>query len=88
MKFPTHSEDVTTLTPKPDKDIQFFKNEKLSSHCGAPGGSTIVSEEAQVKFPASHQGLKIKHCHSCGMGCNRSLDSIPGQRNPICCAYS
>ena len=29
--------------------------------------------------------LRIWHCHSCGIGCRCSLDSIPGLGNSICC---
>ena len=34
----------------------------------------------QVQSLAQHNGLRIQHCHSCGIGYNSSSDSIPGPR--------
>ena len=33
---------------------------------------------AQVWSPAQHSGLRIRCCHSCGMGHSYSSDSLPG----------
>jgi len=40
------------------------------------------------EFLLWHSGLKIQHCHSCGIGCSSSSDSIPGPGTSICCGYS
>ena len=43
-----------------------------------PLGSTGM----QVRSLAQHSGLRIQHCHSCGLGCDCSLDLIPGLGPP------
>ena len=42
---------------------------------------------AWVRSLVQH-GLRIQHCHSCGVGCSCGLDLIPGQEISICCGYS
>ena len=36
----------------------------------------------QVGSPAQHSGLRIRHCHSCGLSLDCSSDLIPGQGTP------
>ena len=36
----------------------------------------------QVRSPAWHRGLRIRLCHSCGLGHNCSSDMIPGRETP------
>ena len=35
-----------------------------------------------VPSPAQHSGVRIQHCHSCGVGQDCSLDLIPGLGAP------
>ena len=37
-----------------------------------------VAVEAWVLSPTQHSGLKDWLCHSCGIGCSCSSDSVPG----------
>ena len=43
-----------------------------------------VTSEVQPPSPAQFSGLRIWHCHSCGVGCNCSSDSIPGLGLSMC----
>lgn len=38
----------------------------------------LGSAGKQVQSPGRHSGLRIHHCHSCGLGCKYSLYLIPG----------
>ena len=38
----------------------------------------------QVPSPAQHSGLRIRCCHSCGVGCSLGSNLIPGRGNSIC----
>ena len=35
-----------------------------------------------VQSPAQHNGLRIQHCHSCGLGDNCGWDLSPALRTP------
>ena len=38
-----------------------------------------------IPSPAGHSGLRIRRCHSWGLGCSSSSDSIPGPETSMCC---
>ena len=42
----------------------------------------LRSTGTQVQSPAWHSVLRIRHCHSCGLGYNCSWDLIPGPGTP------
>ena len=43
-----------------------------------------AAAEAQVWSPAQLSGLRIQHCHNCGIGGSFSSDSIPGPGFSTC----
>ena len=45
----------------------------------------LCSARTQVRSPAQHSGLRICCCCRCSVGCNCSLDLIPGLGNPYAC---
>ena len=54
--------------------------EFLLWHNGISG--VLGSAGTQVQSPAWHNGLRIWHCRSCGLGPNCGLDLIPGPGTP------
>ena len=48
------------------------------------GSWSSLSLEALCQFPAQHGGLRIRCCHSWGMGRSCGSDSIPGPGTSIC----
>ena len=40
------------------------------------------STRTQVLSPAQHIGLRIGHCHNCGIGCNCGSNLISGLGTP------
>ena len=46
------------------------------------GSVTSWEHRMQVRSPAQPSGLRIHHCHSCGLGHNCHLNLIPGQGAP------
>ena len=42
----------------------------------------LRSARMQVQSLAWHSGLRIWHCHSCGVGCNCGSDLIPSLGQP------
>lgn len=46
------------------------------------GSVTSWEHRMQVRSPAQHSGLRIHHCHSCGLGHNHGSNLIPGLRTP------
>ena len=48
-----------------------------SSCCGAMGTVASWEQRDTGSIPGT-RGLRILHCCSCGLGCNGSLDLIPG----------
>ena len=55
--------------------VQWVKN---------PAVLAQVTTEVQVCSPAWHSWLGIRHCHSCGIGCSCSSDSVSGLQTSIC----
>ena len=45
-------------------------------------GQSLCSPGTQVRSPAWHNGLRIQHCHSFGVGLNCGWDPIPGLGAP------
>ena len=43
-----------------------------------------VAVEVRVQSLAQHSGLKVQHCHHCGLGLSCGLDSILGPGTSIC----
>ena len=63
---------------------QYGEKQKIlrSSHCVQQDQKHLWSTGTQVQSPAQHSGLRIWCCHSCGVGCNCSLDLIPDLETP------
>ena len=61
---------------------QLKKNIHRSSCCGTVG--SVASPECCGTgcIPGGHSRLRIRCCHSCSVGCNCSLDLIPGLGTP------
>ena len=49
-----------------------------------PTAVARVAAEARVWSPVLYSGLRIWHCHSCGVGCSCISDSVPGSGTSIC----
>ena len=60
----------------------FLKKTSQSSHSGTMDWQHLWSAGMQVQSPAQHSGLRIQCCHSYRVGCNCSLDLIPGPGTP------
>ena len=63
--------------------ICFFKNKSKwprSFCCGAVGSAVSWEPWDMDSIPLPHSGLRICCCHSCGLGCNYSLDLILAQK--------
>ena len=46
------------------------------------GDHRLWSPEMQVRSPPQQNRLRIRHCHSCGVGHNYGLDLMPGLGTP------
>ena len=66
------------------KVVREFCCDAAGERCGVVSAIAQVAVEVRVLFPAQHSGLKIWHCHSCGIGCSCSSDLIPGPGTSIC----
>lgn len=55
---------------------------RQSSSCGTTELVASLECWTQVLSQAQHSGLRIRHCHSCSVGCNWGLDLIPSPETP------
>jgi len=74
---------VGTALKRQKKKIKVIKASKKglnincqSFHCGTMRLG-LGSAGTQVPPPARHSGLRIQHCHSCGLGLDCDSDLIP-----------
>ena len=73
------SNQLKALRAKKLKFPRKEKNDGLPS-VAQGDGRPLGSAEMQVPFlPPPHSGLRIHHCHRCGLGSKYSLDLIPDQ---------
>ena len=75
---------VIQCLKKKKKRTLFFSVPAVAQWDWWPLGST----RTQVLLLAQHSGLRIRRCHSCGLGCNHGLDLIPGLGTPCAAGQS
>ena len=87
-----HFHCTTMGTPAPlflkescDLDFSdlYYKVPTVAQWVRYPTAVAQVPVEMQVLSQAWHSGLRIRHCHTCGVGCSCGLDSIPDLETSI-----